>query len=122
LPKLPVPDLNSSMNMYLDCVKSLELPDEAFTNVERLVKDFIKKDGVGQALQSILLKRAQDRDNWAYDWWMDEKFLRNNKPLPINSNPAMVFPIETFVDESDQLKFASRLITTVFDFKTLIDE
>ena len=110
------------MRLYLDCLKSLDLDEETYSNIEKLVTDFSKTGGIGHVLQNILIKRAHDRDNWSFDWWIDENFLKNKKSLPINSNPAMVFPKENFSDENNQLKFASHLITAVFDFKTLIYE
>ena len=48
-------------------------------------------------------------------------YLMNQKPLPINSNPGMIFPREQFADEDAQLKFTSRLISGIIDYKLVID-
>lgn len=48
-------------------------------------------------------------------------YLLNKKPLPINSNPGMIFPKEDFKDEEAQLRFASRLISGIMDYKLVID-
>lgn len=57
----------------------------------------------------------------AYDWWLDDMYLLNRIPLPINSNPAMIFPKENFADENSQLRFAARLISGIMDYKIVID-
>lgn len=28
----------------------------------------------------------------AYDWWLNDMYMDNPIPLPVNSNPGMVFP------------------------------
>ena len=38
--------------------------DEELKHFERLVHEFSTKDGVGVKLQDMLLRRAQERDNW----------------------------------------------------------
>lgn len=48
-------------------------------------------------------------------------YLSNRIPLPINSNPAMIFPKENFDDENMQLRFVARLISGIMDYKILID-
>jgi choline O-acetyltransferase len=49
-------------------------------------------------------------------------YLLNKLPLPINSNPGMIFPKENFSDENAQLKFIARLISGILDYKLFIDE
>ena len=48
-------------------------------------------------------------------------YMINKLPLPINSNPGMIFPPENFPDEDAQLRFASRLISGIMDYKLVID-
>jgi len=57
----------------------------------------------------------------AYDWWLDDMYLTNKLPLPMNSNPGMVYPQEHFTNEADHLKFAARLISGIMDYKLVID-
>jgi hypothetical protein len=47
--------------------------------------------------------------------------MMNQLPLPINSNPGMVFPKEYFEDEDAYLKFTARLISGIMDYKLVID-
>jgi choline O-acetyltransferase len=120
LPKLPVPDLNLTLGKYLSCVKPI-LSKEVYARTETIVNEFGAPNGMGNILQDILLKNAQEKDNWAYDWWLEDMYLLNKKPLPINSNPGMIFPKENFLDEDAQLKFTSRLISGIIDYKLVID-
>ena len=64
MPKLPVPDLQTTMDKYLACLQSIAKSDDNFMHVEKLIHEFCQKDGMGPKLQNILLERAKDRDNW----------------------------------------------------------
>ncbi len=39
--------------------------EEAYQKTEAIVNEFGNSDGVGQKLQEILLKTAEEKDNWA---------------------------------------------------------
>lgn len=96
--------------------------EEKYKKTEEIVNEFGKPGGLGEKLQNILYEIAETKDNWAYDWWLDDMYLFNKQPLPINSNPGMIFPREYFPDEDAQLRFASRLISGIMDYKLVIDE
>jgi choline O-acetyltransferase len=95
--------------------------EEAFKKTESIVKEFSKPGGIGMKLQEILLEYAEEKDNWAYDWWLDDMYMQNKLPLPINSNPGMIFPRENFINEDSYLKFVARLISGIMDYKLIID-
>jgi choline O-acetyltransferase len=57
----------------------------------------------------------------AYDWWLDDMYMKNKLPLPINSNPGMVFPKQNFKDEDTRLRFVARFISGIMDYKLIID-
>lgn len=118
LPKLPVPELSLSLQKYLRCIMPI-ISEESYKRTEQIVAEFER--GVGARLQSMLLDVAQARDNWAYDWWLDDMYMLNKMPLPINSNPGMIFPKENFRDEDSQLRFTARLISGIMDYKLIID-
>ncbi len=40
----------------------------------------------------------------AVDWWLEDMYLANPLPLPINSNPAFVLPQQHFTNTEDYLK------------------
>ena len=66
LPKLPVPDLSQSLEKYLRCIMPI-VSEEDYKKTEAAVRDFAKQGGVGEQLQQILLKRAEETDNWVRD-------------------------------------------------------
>ncbi|CAF0786065.1 unnamed protein product [Brachionus calyciflorus] len=121
LPKLPVPSLKESLEKYLRCIMPI-VSEQVYKKTEHLVMEFLKEGGIGEKLQAKLIEIADEKDNWAYDWWLNDMYLLNKLPLPINSNPAMIFPKENFEDEDDQLRFTARLISGIMDYKCVIDQ
>lgn len=96
--------------------------ENIYKNTERIVNDFSKPGGVGEKLQNMLLKISEEKDNWAYDWWLDDMYLLNKLPLPINSNPGMMFAKEYFQDEDAQLRYTAKIIAGILDYKCVIDQ
>ena len=65
LPKLPVPELRSSLEKYLRCVMPI-VSEEIYKKTEAIVQEFGKPGGLGEKLQEILLKIAEEKDNWVF--------------------------------------------------------
>ena len=61
LPSLPLPELNETLNMYLESLKPF-LGSNEFTKVEIIVKKF--ENGIGKELQESLKRRAITKKNW----------------------------------------------------------
>ena len=61
LPSLPLPELNETLNMYLESLKPF-LDSNEFTKVEIIVKKF--ENGIGKELQESLKRRAITKKNW----------------------------------------------------------
>ncbi|CAG5121005.1 unnamed protein product, partial [Candidula unifasciata] len=120
LPKLPVPELQSTMDKYLSLVKTVVSPEE-YARTQRIVADFCKPHGLGQQLQDYLLSRQQNTDNWATDWWLNDMYLNVRLPLIINSNPVAVFPYQRFPSRRHQVRITAKLICGMLDFKNLLD-
>ncbi|KAG9510018.1 Choline O-acetyltransferase, partial [Fragariocoptes setiger] len=57
----------------------------------------------------------------ATDLWLDDMYLSNPAPLPINSNPFFLFPRQKFATTDEMLLFATRVIQFATDFKLRID-
>ncbi|XP_078621988.1 peroxisomal carnitine O-octanoyltransferase-like isoform X1 [Branchiostoma floridae x Branchiostoma japonicum] len=85
LPPLPVPDLQHTMDRYLESVKP-HVTAEEYKRAEEAVRQFL--DGDGPELHRQLLDRASTRKNWLEDWWLEFAYLRFRKPLPLNLNIA----------------------------------
>ncbi|KAK2169375.1 hypothetical protein LSH36_10g01024 [Paralvinella palmiformis] len=120
LPRLPVPTLDETLKKYLHSIKAV-VSAEQYKRTNRLVEEFGKPDGLGTKLHEELLKFARTKDNWVYNLWLEDMYLLNKLPLPINSNPGMVLPRMSFEDSSEQLRFAARLLSAVLDYKVIID-
>ncbi|KAM4591941.1 choline O-acetyltransferase [Odontesthes bonariensis] len=120
LPKLPLPNLKDTLEMYLRCMKHL-LTEEQFNKTQKIVKEFGAHGGVGELLQSKLVERREKEANWLYEYWLNDMYLNNRLALPVNSSPAMVFPQQNFRASFDSLRFAAHLISGVLEYKTLLD-
>ncbi|XP_072347671.1 choline O-acetyltransferase [Scyliorhinus torazame] len=118
--KLPVPPLQETLDKYLDCMRHLVTEDQ-YRVTKAIVEGFGAHGEIGESLQQHLLKRRESTANWVCEWWLDDMYLRNPAALVVNSSPGMVFPRQNFRDEEDQLRFASRLISGILDYKVVID-
>ncbi|KAI6658009.1 Carnitine O-palmitoyltransferase 1, liver isoform-like isoform X2 [Oopsacas minuta] len=86
LPKLPVPNLNSTISKYLDSVRPL-LSDEEYKEIEDLSKDFLKNEG--HRLQRFLTLRSWITQNYITEWWEDYVYLASGrKPTNPNENTS----------------------------------
>ncbi|KAL2078275.1 hypothetical protein ACEWY4_025960 [Coilia grayii] len=120
LPKVPVPPLHQTLDMYLRCMRHL-VPDQKFRATRAIVEEFGKAGGVGEMLQRKLQERMDRTENWVYDFWLHDMYLNNRLALPVNSSPVMVLPRQSFKDRKDFLRFAARLIAGVLDYKEMLD-
>nr|DBA15443.1 TPA: hypothetical protein GDO54_004653 [Pyxicephalus adspersus] len=120
LPKLPVPPLHQTMDMYLKCMKHL-VSEEQYKKSKDVVEKFVMPGGLGETLQQKLHERREKTENWVHEYWLDDMYLNNRVPLPVNSSPAVIFARHNFQDANDQLRFTANLISGVLDYKTLLD-
>ncbi|KAL7877813.1 hypothetical protein SRHO_G00044560 [Serrasalmus rhombeus] len=120
LPKLPVPPLQQTLDMYLNCMRHL-VPEEQYRRTQTITDKFQAPGGLGELLQKKLLERKEVKANWVYDYWLEDMYLNNRLALPVNSSPAMVFPKQNFRVQSDALRFAAHLISGVLEYKCLLD-
>jgi carnitine O-acetyltransferase len=82
LPKLPVPSLAETAAKYLKSVHPLLSPSE-FQRTENAIKEFVKPGGIGEKLQTKLVKRAQDPEckNWLAEWWDAGAYMEYRDPV-----------------------------------------
>ncbi|XP_022687941.1 peroxisomal carnitine O-octanoyltransferase-like isoform X1 [Varroa jacobsoni] len=93
LPSLLVPDLERTLERYLDSVLPHTTPEE-FENTKRICQRFAK--GQGAHLQNLLLERAKEERNWLDTWWRDVAYLRSRVPLIPQCNMAGTFGLFEF--------------------------
>ncbi|ROI83840.1 Choline O-acetyltransferase [Anabarilius grahami] len=120
LPKVPVPDLQLTLDAYLRSVQHL-VSETQLRKTKAVVETFGKPGGVGEKLQKQLLEKREKTENWVYDVWLEDMYLKNRLALPVNSSPALVFPKQSFGDVKDSFVFAARLILSVSQYKTMVD-
>ncbi|CAH2040065.1 unnamed protein product, partial [Iphiclides podalirius] len=118
LPKLPVPDLQATMDSYLEFA-SVIVSHQQLEKTRILVKEFMEE--LGPRLQATLLERQKEMDNWITEWWLDDMYLKVRLPLPINSNPGMVFPRRHFAKMEEVADLGALFIDDVLDYKEMLD-
>ncbi|CAJ0917889.1 unnamed protein product, partial [Mesorhabditis belari] len=69
LPKLPVPDLDATLDKYLKSA-FVELSADEQKETKRVVEEF-RKSPIAQQLQQALQQRAKQEDSWLDEWWYD---------------------------------------------------
>jgi len=78
LPSLPVPDLNKTLDKYLEStipfVNSIDR-----LNTERLVENF--KSNYGPRLDFLLRQRAKNKKNWLEQYWLDYAYHEWRYPV-----------------------------------------
>lgn len=120
LPKMPVPQLNASVSKFLTAVKPL-LNETEFNDTERSASEFVKKGGVGEKLQSILVERAERTENWLSEWWLDKVYLEPRYSLVIGCNPATLYPKANYETVDQQLEFATKYIMGFLEFRKYVE-
>ncbi|KAL8566230.1 hypothetical protein ACOMHN_063120 [Nucella lapillus] len=83
LPKLPVPDLQDTLDRYLESVHPL-MDEERYGRMDKLAQDF--GSGLGRKLQRYLILKSWWATNYVTDWWEQYVYLRGRAPIMINSN------------------------------------
>ncbi|KAF9479937.1 acyltransferase ChoActase/COT/CPT [Pholiota conissans] len=119
LPRLPVPNLESTCAKYLETVQPLLTP-AAFAKTQSSVKSFLQSP-LAAELQSRLNNRAAAPEvlNWISEWWNDAAYMGYR-------DPVVVYVSYFFVHADDRLrrepaKRAASLIKAVLPFRELVE-
>ncbi|VDK79446.1 unnamed protein product [Onchocerca ochengi] len=113
IPKPPVPSLEHTLKRYLEYASVVVNNDQAkLLHTEKAIAEF---RSTGTRLQEKLEKIANEQDNWV------KMYLKVRLPLPVNSNPAYIFPQQNFNSLDEQLSYTAWLIRGFCDYKDLID-
>lgn len=116
LPRLIVPELQKTCDRFLAAVEPLSTDQVAYDNIVGMVTRF-RTTGTGQLLQNFLNDYDRANRHTSYIWkpWY-EMYLRDRRPLPINSNGVLVLKLDALSEYNDQLTRASNLVVTSLRF------
>ncbi|KAF2250617.1 carnitine acetyl transferas-like protein [Trematosphaeria pertusa] len=112
LPKLPIPDLDSSCNKYLAALKPLQSPKEHNDTVIA-VQEFLKSDG--PVLQDKLKKYAAGKANYIEQFWYDS-YLNFDNPVVLNLNPFFLLEDDPTPARNNQVTRAASLVVSALSF------
>ncbi|CAH2085923.1 unnamed protein product [Euphydryas editha] len=116
--KLPVPELQATLDSYLDFA-SVIVNRQQLEKTQEIVRRFA--EDLGPKMQNVLIERQKEMTNWVTDWWLDDMYLKVRLPVPINSNPGMVFPRRQFAKIDEVADLAALYIDDLLDYKEMLD-
>ena len=67
------------------------------------------------------LARAATHENWCVEWWLDEMYLRQRLPLPVNSSPGMIVHRNNSRSKSENSAFIAEIIKLVIKYKSHVE-
>jgi len=112
LPKLPIPELDSSCRKYLAALKPLQTSKEHHDTILS-VHDFLKSDGA--ALQEKLKKYANGKANYIEQFWYDS-YLNFDNPVVLNLNPFFLLEDDPTPARNNQVTRAASLVVSALSF------
>lgn len=112
LPKLPIPELDSSCKKYLAALRPLQTPKE-YNETVHAVEDFLKSDG--PVLQEKLKKYASGKANYIEQFWYDS-YLNFDNPVVLNLNPFFLLEDDPTPARNNQVTRAASLVVSALAF------
>ena len=120
LPILPLPELSSTMQLYLESRRVFLSPSE-LKHMESLIQKFKEPGGTGQELQRRLIERAEDprNENWQVDLYANEVYLKRRVPIHPNGTFYLGHLVTHVVH--DQARRAAVISAAAFNFKQRLE-
>ncbi|KAI8146043.1 acyltransferase ChoActase/COT/CPT [Fennellomyces sp. T-0311] len=112
LSKLPIPELQGTIDRYLKSVQPLQTPQE-FEKTKAACQAFL--NGEGPNLQAELKKYASDKMSYIEEFWYDS-YLQTTDPVVLNLNPFFLLEDDPTPQRNDQVIRASSLICSTLTF------
>ncbi|KAF2464811.1 uncharacterized protein BDR25DRAFT_380712 [Lindgomyces ingoldianus] len=121
LPQLPLPELESSLNLYVEAVESF-CDEKQLQKTKKLVSEFLDPNSPGMKLQQRLIERVNDPeiDAWQFELYTDHVYLRCRAPV----NPFQHFGAGFDCDVEGvnrQAKQAAMVSAAAFEFKMRLE-
>ncbi|KAI3340457.1 Choline/Carnitine o-acyltransferase-domain-containing protein [Ustulina deusta] len=112
LPKLPIPDLESSCRKYLAALRPLQGPRER-AETRLAVEEFLRSDGPD--LQEKLQKYALGKSSFIEQFWYDS-YLNFDNPVVLNLNPFFLLQDDPTPARNNQVTRAASLVVSALEF------
>ncbi|CEN62658.1 Putative Carnitine acetyl transferase [Aspergillus calidoustus] len=112
LPKLPIPDLESTCRKYIDAVAPLQTPKEQ-EDTRAAVRDFLKSEG--PVLQERLQKYASSKTSYIEQFWYDS-YLNYDSPVVLNLNPFFLLEDDPTPARNNQVTRSASLVVSALSF------
>ncbi|KAL6720215.1 carnitine O-acetyltransferase yat1 [Lecanora helva] len=112
LPKLPIPELESTLKKYKDILRPLQnRREQADTNAA--AEEFLKGEGV--ELQTRLKKYATGKTSYIEQFWYDS-YLNFDNPVVLNLNPFFLLEDDPTPARNNQVTRAASLVISALCF------
>ncbi|CAD6443326.1 3e92f383-f41e-4bed-acd9-a9d8ac65ae18 [Sclerotinia trifoliorum] len=112
LPKLPIPELDSTLTKYLAALKPLQSPRE-HAETKQAVEEFSKNDG--PELHERLKKYASGKTSYIEQFWYDS-YLNYDNPVVLNLNPFFLLEDDPTPARNNQVTRAASLVVSALSF------
>lgn len=112
LPKLPIPDLESTCRRYLESLEPLQGAREHL-ETKAAVEEFLSTDG--PELQEKLKQYAGGKESYIEQFWYDS-YLNYDNPVVLNLNPFFLLEDDPTPARNHQVTRAASLIVSSLSF------
>src|SRR5271155_16539 len=112
LPKLPIPDLESTLKKYLAALEPLQSARD-HEETKAAAKDFDENEG--KELQEKLKKYATGKSSYIEQFWYDS-YLNYDNPVVLNLNPFFLLEDDPTPARNNQVNRAASLVISALCF------
>ncbi|PGH12206.1 hypothetical protein AJ80_06826 [Polytolypa hystricis UAMH7299] len=112
LPKLPIPELESTCKRYLECLAPLQTARE-HEDSKAAVREFLKSEG--PELQEKLKNYASSKTSYIEQFWYDS-YLNYDNPVVLNLNPFFLLEDDPTPARNNQTTRAASLVVSSLAF------
>ncbi|KAL9619354.1 MAG: hypothetical protein Q9160_006034 [Pyrenula sp. 1 TL-2023] len=112
LPKLPIPDLEPTIQKYLKALLPLQSTRE-HEETKAVAREFL--EGEGRELQERLKKYSLDKTSYIEQFWYDS-YLNFDNPVVLNLNPFFLLEDDPTPARNNQVTRAASLVISALSF------
>ena len=112
LPKLPIPELESTLQKYLNALMPLQTTKE-HNETKAAAEDFLRNEG--KDLQEKLKKYATGKSSYIEQFWYDS-YLNFDNPVVLNLNPFFLLEDDPTPARNNQVTRAASLVISALCF------